>query len=542
MRLHPALALAAVLLPALAAAQTDEWVRDDMSDESLWLLRTSNLAREAPRAGTLPGAPDGGSHWVMSKGDGPAYVVYFIPGRIHEVEIDTHRLAGASGDFTLAVSADGKLYQPLDAGAVLLDTSFGWDYRLMASDQIPENATHLLVQFPDGSTAHSLSEVWIRYTWDDALVSRFLPEPVTPPAQQEMLAAHSDAELQAMVEALVPQAAPPAAREVFPIADETPETIAPSEFVAEPLRAPHLAETSAPVQLAAPQDAGSAAAPVKLAEELSGKENESETVAAVSSDPAPAQSDATSTIEPLVAEPEMEPMSEGTVDANDLRPISVEPAEMPVSETAPIDPAPVTTDTVAVATVEETGKAVQEPASDAAPLATVDIAGAGESIAASPTESLAPADETREAEAPEEVHVLPTFTLPVFASAEPNEAPTSPEFESPPPSTAESVVLENATPAIVAASQVEPDKPDSIESIVPADETPATDVVVQEAQPSPQDPDSGVVAATVAPEAPADASQLAEFTADDEPKAKPAMKMRRMGPRSKSRGTLVARD
>lgn len=183
----------------MAAAQTDEWVRDDMSDDSLWLLHTSNLSTQVAGAGLLPGAIGGSSQWVMSKGDGPAYVVYFLPGPIHEVELDTHRLAGAAGDFTLAVSTDGKLYQPIDAGAVQLDSTFGWDYRLMSADQIPANATHLLVQFPDGASAHRLSEVWIRYTWDNALASQFLPAPVATEQPHQELAAMSDADLERLI-------------------------------------------------------------------------------------------------------------------------------------------------------------------------------------------------------------------------------------------------------------------------------------------------------------------------------------------------------
>jgi hypothetical protein len=203
MRLRPALAFAAILLPVTAIAQADEWVRDDMTDDSLLLLQTGNLSREPSTAGVFPGAPERGSQWVVSKGDGPAYVVYFLPGAIHEVEIDTHRLAGAAGDFTLAVSTDGKLYQPINAGSVLLDSSFGWDYRLMASDQIPKNATHLLVQFPNGSTAHRLSEVWIRYTWDDALVNKFLPAPAATPLPQGEFSLQSDADLQLLLDQLM---------------------------------------------------------------------------------------------------------------------------------------------------------------------------------------------------------------------------------------------------------------------------------------------------------------------------------------------------
>jgi hypothetical protein len=227
MRLRPALAFAAILIPFITVAQTDEWVRDDMSDESLWLLRTGNLAREPSTAGVFPGAPERGSQWVVSKGDGPAYVVYFLPGAIHEVEIDTHRLAGAAGDFTLAVSTDGKLYQPIDTGSVLLDSSFGWDYRLMASDQIPENATHLLVQFPNGSTAHRLSEVWIRYTWDDALVNRFLPVPAAPPPAESEFSLQSDADLQLLLDQLMALARKDPAPSVDPLdTSERAETAA----------------------------------------------------------------------------------------------------------------------------------------------------------------------------------------------------------------------------------------------------------------------------------------------------------------------------
>ena len=196
--------LVALLLAVAATAQTDEWMRDDMSDNSLWLLKTSNLKTEATNPALLPGSIGGPSQWVMSQGEGPAYVVYFIPGRIEEVEIDTHRLAGASGDFSLAVSTDGKLYQPIDAGSVTLDSAFGWDYRLMSAENIPIDATHLLVRFPDGSSAHRLSEVWVRYQWDDALAARFLPAPVTqaPTPGVDDYSYQSDTELQAMLHQL----------------------------------------------------------------------------------------------------------------------------------------------------------------------------------------------------------------------------------------------------------------------------------------------------------------------------------------------------
>lgn len=477
MRIHPALALAAALLPALAAAQTDEWVRDNMSDESLWLLRTGNLAREAPRAGTLPGAPDDSSHWVMSKGDGPAYVVYFIPGRIHEVEIDTHRLAGATGDFSLAVSTDGKLYQPLDTGAVLLDTSFGWDYRLMASDQIPENATHLLVQFPEGSTAHSLSEVWIRYTWDDALISRFLPEPVAAPRPQAALAAQSDAELQAMLDFLMNQAAPPPA--------------------------PNLVENAAPVPFAEPEVAEDMTAPVVIEEAPADSivpDAEVGEVAVDVSDSAPAAADSSVAIAP----PESEPVNEISlsVDAPD------DATTPPTSATAPVELANVEAP-VDIAPETEAPTAASESASE---------------VAVSPSETLSP-DDPRETDATEEVHVLPAFTLPVFVSDEASDAPPPPQFESPPPATADSVVLEPAPPAIVpppaGAALQEPQAPP---------------------QDSPQDPSPASMPAQIAPLAPAESNRRAEIAPDDEPTAKPAMKMRRFGPRSKSRGTLVARD
>ncbi len=55
--------LAAGLLPLIAAAQADEWLRDAMSDESLWLFRTGDISTEA--------AAKGGTQWVMSKGDRP---------------------------------------------------------------------------------------------------------------------------------------------------------------------------------------------------------------------------------------------------------------------------------------------------------------------------------------------------------------------------------------------------------------------------------------------------------------------------------------
>ncbi|HUG12683.1 MAG TPA: hypothetical protein VMM36_16835 [Opitutaceae bacterium] len=227
MRFLPALAVA--LLPLVSVAQTDEWVRDDMTDESLWLVRTGNLAREPSTAGVFPGAPERGSQWVVSKGDGPAYVVYFLPGAIHEVEIDTHRLAGAAGDFTLAVSTDGKLYQPINAGSVLLDSSFGWDYRLMASDQIPENATHLLVQFPNGSSAHRLSEVWIRYTWDDARVNQFLPTPAAALPVQSEFSLQSDADLQLLLDQLMAQPRKDPAPSVDPL-----DTFAPVQLPSAP--------------------------------------------------------------------------------------------------------------------------------------------------------------------------------------------------------------------------------------------------------------------------------------------------------------------
>jgi len=526
MRLHPALALAAALLPALAAAQTDEWVRDDMSDESLWLLRTSNLAREAPRAGTLPGAPDGSSHWVMSKGDGPAYVVYFIPGRIHEVEIDTHRLAGATGDFSLAVSTDGKLYQPLDAGAVLLDTSFGWDYRLMASDQIPENATHLLVQFPDGSTAHSLSEVWIRYTWDDALISRFLPEPAAAAQQQETLAAQSDADLQKMLEVLMPQAAPPAAQEVSSIADGTPETIEPAAFFAEPPRAPNIVENAAPpVEFATPHAAENTIAPVVIEEapvvSIAPDATPGE-FAVDATDPAPDEANSTPAIEPPEAQTELEPLIEVT--------LSVDPADdvaaLPVSESAPTESDAVE---VQAEVAMETGESPVAAASTGA-------------VSESQIESPAPLSEPLDAETPEEVHVLPVFTLPVFAGAESSEAPPSPQFESPPQTTAESVVLEPASPAIAEVQLVAPDEPAPIESTTPAVEPPPAPVEVWESPAPPQDPDPALVAEPTAPVALPESDHPAEITEDDDPKAKPAMKVRRFGPRSKSRGTFVARD
>jgi len=227
MRLHPALALLAMLLPIVAGAQTDEWLRDDMSDDALHLLRTSNLSVENASAAQLPGSIGGSTQWIVSKGDGPAYVVYFVPGRIHEVEIDTHRLTGASGEFNIAVSSDGRLYQPLDTGSMLLDSAFGWDYRLVATDQVPENATHLLVQFPDAASAHRLSEVWIRFSWDDALAAPFLPPPapVSPPAASEF-AAQSDAELEKMIAALSFARPPVPVPEIPRQADVDPTPIA----------------------------------------------------------------------------------------------------------------------------------------------------------------------------------------------------------------------------------------------------------------------------------------------------------------------------
>ena len=203
MRLHPTVAVFAMLLSLISAAQSEEWLRDDMSDDALYLLRTSNLSVEKANAAQLPGSIGGSTQWIASKGDGPAYVVYFVPGRIHEVEIDTHRLAGAAGDFNVAVSTDGRLYQPLNTGSMLLDSAFGWDYRLVSTDQVPENATHLLVQFPDAASAHRLSEVWIRFSWDDALAAPFLPPPLSaaPPAGGEF-EAQSDAELERMIAAI----------------------------------------------------------------------------------------------------------------------------------------------------------------------------------------------------------------------------------------------------------------------------------------------------------------------------------------------------
>jgi hypothetical protein len=529
MRFHPALALVAVLLPALAPAQTDEWVRDDMSDDSLWLLRTGNLAREAPRAGTLPGAPAGTSHWVMSKGDGPAYVVYFIPGRIHEVEIDTHRLAGATGDFSLAVSTDGKLYQPLDAGAVLLDTSFGWDYRLMASDQIPENATHLLVQFPDGSTAHSLSEVWIRYTWDDALVRPFLPKPVAEPRQQEPLAAQSDAELQAMLEQLMAQAAPPPAQEVFPIAPATPATFAPIEFVAEPLRAPHIVESAATMPFATPDAAENTTTPVVIEEEPASAittDGESFEAAVEMPDPASVEADSIPAIEPPVAQPELEPLIEITLSV-----------DAPAEEDAPLD-----TDAE-----PNPAAAVEAPVEIPVEVATeteYSPVGAENAVAVpeSATEDIANASATEEVETSEEVHVLPVFTLPVFESGETSDAPLSPQFESPPSGATESVVLKPALPAIDDPLPVTQQETEPIESPLPEIESPQAHNVALESPATPKEPSPALVAATTTTVAPAESDDAEEISADDEPKAKPAMKIRRFGPRSKSRGTLVARD
>ena len=632
MRFLPALAVALILV--VAAAQTDEWVRDDLSDESLWLLRTSNLAREAPRAGTLPGAPDSGSQWVISKGDGPAYVVYFIPGRIHEVEIDTHRLAGATGDFTLAVSTDGKLYQPLDAGAVLLDSSFGWDYRLMASDQIPENATHLLVRFPDGSTGHSLSEVWIRYSWDDALVSRFLPSPTVPQPVQSELSMQSDAELQMLLEQLMARPQPGPEPDA-PIAAESVQTAALSVLVAEPLRTPPSIEHSAvPVQ-PEPAIAGDELEredleelqPPIVAENASTEEViETEELEepvelaaglpeAVTSETAPGEStpaDIAATESPAADKPtvevqvvelaispndavEADPTGNSVTDPEGAPPLVVEsptqgaqsenkalieiadtlkaaepentPAPYeepervppPTFETTPIDvavfetPADSSTELVAPA-IEIQPSEQPEPQSEAAPtIATVDRSVLAENESATPepttTEVMIEiptvgAEVVADSSPPEPAQddsekewVLPTFTLPVMVTSQASETTLPTQFEPTPP--AQEFTVATATKplevlavapqaASVNGSETPPIDPPSPESIA-EDRSPATS----------GDSSPILIAAAVEPASDMPAAGLSN---EDEPQQRPALKMKRTGPRSKSRGTYVARS
>lgn len=532
MRFLPA--LVAVLLPLASVAQTDEWVRDDMSDESLWLLRTANLAREAPRSVSLPGAPDGASHWVMSRGDGPAYVVYFIPGRIHEVEIDTHRLAGAEGDFTLAVSTDGKLYQPLDAGAVLLDTSFGWDYRLMASDQIPDNATHLLVQFPDGSTAHGLSEVWIRYTWDDSLVSRFLPPPapVGEPAPAAP-AAQSDAELQAMLEQLITQSATQPAREIPPLVNEPPvEPPLPVGLVAEPFRIPHSIDTTATAQFEPPGVAGIVAAPVVIEHEPAEPRESTEPDVAPIDEKAPATA-SDRNIESLI-EPDAE-LATDPAETSDAIDSNVSEATT-IDVTAFDTPEVTGVDTLTPDLIPETGVAADGPAEESILVEIPPIPAVDRPLEITPDRI--DVAEPRVEDATEEAIVLPTFTLPVFVGSEPDEPAEEPRFESMPQPTANSVVIETLDTAT--------DKP------YPAPEQAAPtveEVRVPAYTPSPAESDTGDPKEQQSPPSvdslarieAAETERPMSLDADDEPESRPTLRLKRSGPRSKSRGTYVQR-
>lgn len=534
MRFLPA--LAAALLPLASVAQTDEWVRDDMSDESLWLLRTSNLAREAPRAGTLPGAPDSDSHWVMSKGDGPAYVVYFIPGRIHEVEIDTHRLAGASGDFTLAVSTDGKLYQPLDAGSVLLDTSFGWDYRLMASDQIPENATHLLVRFPDGSTEHSLSEVWIRYTWDDALVSRFLPAPAAAPPAGSELSNQSDAELQMMLAQMTarpqsqsaPQIEPPMELAQQPAPGisvsapaPTPPAVDPAgETVPQPTAVPVEEPKLEVVGEVRPAIAAATTAPIEVAE-TEKPEEPIELAASLLEAASPAISlPGTEPVENPATDPEGAPPQVVEAPSEATPPKGDAPAEIAESQNAPEpDSAPAP---------------AQEP--DVIPPPEVESTPVDVALLEKP-EQAAPAV-APELENAQEVVVLPTFTLPVLVTSKESETFAPAQLEPAPPAqelvvvatVSDPVASPAAAPPEAAAS--EPEQPTTI-----FEEPPAT---VSEAPPPAAipNPDRTSNVAHVEPVNNVPAESLAN---DEESQRKPALKLKRTGPRSKSRGSYVTR-
>lgn len=227
------LAAALAIVPALRAAEAnlDDWLHDNLSNRALWLYGSNNLALETAPAELPPRTP--GKRWVLNRDGQPAAVVYFVPGDIKSVEVDTHRQPGAAGDFTLSVSPDGRIWQPLPSTVAALENGAGWEYRLLAADAVPAHQMHVRVEFPAEAKAdtHRLTEVWIRFTWDASLLETDAPKPA-----RDETSTTATSELKPTVSAEPATAVSPA-REAIVVFGK-PDPVAATASVATPPAAP----------------------------------------------------------------------------------------------------------------------------------------------------------------------------------------------------------------------------------------------------------------------------------------------------------------
>jgi hypothetical protein len=175
--------LAIILLAAPGARAAEEWLHDPLDDARWWLFADGTLAFEPVPEEFGANAP--GRHWLRREDDAPAHVVYFVPGLVRGLEIDSHRRLGATGDFEVWLSADGRSYRRWEVTAQPLETVDEWEFRLIEEPELPPGYSHVLVRFPDAATAqtHRLSEVWIRFLWIEAAAS----EPTAPLAQTPLI-------------------------------------------------------------------------------------------------------------------------------------------------------------------------------------------------------------------------------------------------------------------------------------------------------------------------------------------------------------------
>lgn len=169
--------LAVLALAAPAARAAEDWLHDPLDDSRWWLFAAGALTFE-PVPGKF-GSRAPGQHWVRRDDGAPAHVVYFVPGLLRGIEIDTHRRLDAAGDFELWLSADGLNYRRWDVPAQALETVGEWEFRLLEVVELPPGYSHALVRFPDSATpeTHRLSEVWIRFLWIEAAAPAPLPQP-----------------------------------------------------------------------------------------------------------------------------------------------------------------------------------------------------------------------------------------------------------------------------------------------------------------------------------------------------------------------------
>lgn len=232
------------LLPA--ETNSGEWLNDTLDDARLWFASSNNLRAVAIAAELRDYSR--GRRWLQASDAHPAWVMYYVPGRIEQVEIDTHHWAGGAIDFRFSAGPVPAQLTALDVQPLPVAVTAGWLRALHASDALPPNASFLLIEFPAGADFDRarLTEVWIRYT----------PRPAEAETQPAPNAASPAAISAAATDSISPAASPA----VLPAASPAAAAVAASPLPSAPPVEPELPAAAREPTAAAPASGALAAA------------------------------------------------------------------------------------------------------------------------------------------------------------------------------------------------------------------------------------------------------------------------------------------